>query len=94
MNTELNETTMKETEQFAAKCITGGYKPTSEELQKHSANLRSLVARTENISEKEVDRYLRNKSRVRLSGQRRTKVGRNDPCPCGSGMKYKHCHLK
>jgi preprotein translocase subunit SecA len=25
---------------------------------------------------------------VRRSG----KVGRNDPCPCGSGKKYKHCH--
>lgn len=22
------------------------------------------------------------------------KVGRNDPCPCGSGRKYKHCHLR
>lgn len=21
------------------------------------------------------------------------KVGRNDPCPCGSGTKYKDCHL-
>ena len=20
------------------------------------------------------------------------KVGRNDPCPCGSGLKYKKCH--
>jgi hypothetical protein len=20
-------------------------------------------------------------------------VGRNDPCPCGSGKKYKNCHL-
>jgi len=20
------------------------------------------------------------------------KVGRNEPCPCGSGLKYKHCH--
>ena len=27
--------------------------------------------------------------RVRTS----PKVGRNDPCPCGSGKKYKHCHL-
>jgi preprotein translocase subunit SecA len=28
------------------------------------------------------------------SGVRRAtvKVGRNDPCPCGSGKKYKHCH--
>jgi len=23
---------------------------------------------------------------------RSDKVGRNDPCPCGSGKKYKHCH--
>ncbi|MEJ2077427.1 MAG: SEC-C metal-binding domain-containing protein [Acidobacteriota bacterium] len=26
-------------------------------------------------------------------GPRRVlRVGRNDPCPCGSGKKYKHCH--
>jgi preprotein translocase subunit SecA len=23
----------------------------------------------------------------------RAKVGRNDPCPCGSGKKYKNCHM-
>lgn len=23
--------------------------------------------------------------------KRYNKVGRNDPCPCGSGKKYKHC---
>jgi len=22
------------------------------------------------------------------------RVGRNDPCPCGSGKKYKACHGK
>jgi uncharacterized protein YecA (UPF0149 family) len=22
------------------------------------------------------------------------KVGRNHPCPCGNGEKYKHCHGK
>ena len=25
-------------------------------------------------------------------GDEMPKVGRNDPCPCGSGKKYKHCH--
>ncbi len=25
---------------------------------------------------------------------RQATVGRNDPCPCGSGKKYKHCHGK
>jgi uncharacterized protein YecA (UPF0149 family) len=24
----------------------------------------------------------------------RPKLGRNDPCWCGSGKKYKHCHMK
>ena len=23
-----------------------------------------------------------------------TRVGRNEPCPCGSGKKYKQCHGK
>jgi len=23
-----------------------------------------------------------------------SRVGRNDPCPCGSGLKYKKCHGK
>jgi len=27
------------------------------------------------------------------SSKRQKKVGRNDPCPCGSGKKYKHCCL-
>ncbi len=28
----------------------------------------------------------------RQSLVKRSKVGRNDPCPCGSGLKYKKCH--
>ncbi|BAL26001.1 preprotein translocase subunit SecA [Azoarcus sp. KH32C] len=31
---------------------------------------------------------------VGVSVQAGPKVGRNDPCPCGSGKKYKHCHGK
>jgi uncharacterized protein len=26
------------------------------------------------------------------SGKKAPKVGRNDPCPCGSGLKFKKCH--
>jgi preprotein translocase subunit SecA len=26
--------------------------------------------------------------RLKVGGK---KIGRNDPCPCGSGKKYKHC---
>ena len=25
---------------------------------------------------------------------RAQRVGRNDPCPCGSGKKYKNCHMR
>ena len=27
-------------------------------------------------------------------GRKVDEVGRNDPCPCGSGKKYKKCHGK
>ncbi|WP_415164049.1 SEC-C metal-binding domain-containing protein, partial [Ottowia sp.] len=27
-----------------------------------------------------------------LGGAAVPRVGRNDPCPCGSGKKYKQCH--
>ena len=29
---------------------------------------------------------------VELDASSMPKVGRNDPCPCGSGKKFKHCH--
>ncbi len=29
-----------------------------------------------------------------VAPQRQPRVGRNDPCPCGSGKKYKQCHGK
>ena len=30
-------------------------------------------------------------NRGRSQGNATVKVGRNDPCPCGSGKKYKRC---
>jgi preprotein translocase subunit SecA len=33
-------------------------------------------------------------SKPPAGGQASRRVGRNDPCPCGSGKKYKFCHLK
>lgn len=32
------------------------------------------------------------KAPARAASQESEKVGRNDPCPCGSGKKYKKCH--
>ena len=30
---------------------------------------------------------------MKKSKKNKTKIGRNDPCPCGSGRKYKKCCL-
>ncbi|NBX53688.1 MAG: preprotein translocase subunit SecA [Betaproteobacteria bacterium] len=38
--------------------------------------------------------YARPTSEFELAPQGLNKVGRNEPCPCGSGKKYKHCHGK
>ena len=54
------------------------------------------IPRAENPQRKNVP--IQSKSSVvqRSAATRRPvkpkKVGRNDPCPCGSGKKYKHCH--
>jgi preprotein translocase subunit SecA len=32
--------------------------------------------------------------RIGLASQAFARVGRNEPCPCGSGSKFKHCHGK
>lgn len=31
---------------------------------------------------------------VRVQPRTEPKVGRNEPCPCGSGKKYKYCCIK
>ncbi len=38
----------------------------------------------------EIQKELKNSKTIRNEN----KVGRNDPCPCGSGKKYKKCHGK
>ena len=43
-------------------------------------------AKESQASQDEADKA--DKARARLAG-----TGRNDPCPCGSGKKYKKCHL-
>jgi uncharacterized protein YecA (UPF0149 family) len=38
------------------------------------------------------ERRLRTPQAARRQTQTEAKVGRNERCPCGSGLKYKHCH--
>ncbi|MBU4228380.1 preprotein translocase subunit SecA [bacterium] len=35
--------------------------------------------------------FIKRKGLEEEEGQKKKKIGRNDPCSCGSGLKYKHC---
>ncbi len=35
--------------------------------------------------------FVKRKGLGEEEGKKKRKIGRNDPCPCGSGLKYKHC---
>ena len=47
-----------------------------------------LAQRREQIARGEMPGIKRRQEPVRNNA----KVGRNDPCPCGSGKKFKQCH--
>lgn len=52
----------------------------------------SVGTPTEQKTESEEDKSVEKpKNKVPESAITKTKVGRNDPCPCGSGKKYKKC---
>ena len=66
-------------------------------LQKIDRDLTIFLLRAEihlNVERKEVaKKKLTNEdtSEVKQQPKRVKKIGRNDPCPCGSGRKYKNC---
>ena len=39
-------------------------------------------------------KMVKRENRVAEPVRAQPKVGRNEPCPCGSGKKYKSCHGK
>ncbi len=43
------------------------------------------------IIQKEEENNSQNKVKENLESIAKSKIGRNEPCPCGSGKKYKHC---
>jgi len=51
-----------------------------ENVQYHHADYEEALAK---VAEGEKQQPLQNNG---------VRIGRNDPCPCGSGKKYKHCH--
>ncbi len=48
----------------------------------------------EDVLDKEKRDALYKEEKASHTYRKEIKVGRNDPCPCGSGKKYKHCCMK
>ncbi|QIQ20360.1 preprotein translocase subunit SecA [Zophobihabitans entericus] len=60
-----------------------------EEAERQRIAEMEKLAEKQKLSHSEVDNLDNNGQPVVRQG---VKVGRNEPCPCGSGKKYKHCH--
>ena len=61
------------------------------------ARQQGLEAQAEGLRRKEErlrtwERTLRAPQAANTESRYEVKVGRNERCPCGSGLKYKHCH--
>ncbi|MBD2805487.1 preprotein translocase subunit SecA [Xenorhabdus sp. ZM] len=62
-----------------------------EALEQQRREEAERLARRQHLSHEVEQGALMSEAEAKMaSGER--KVGRNDPCPCGSGKKYKHCH--
>ncbi len=83
----------KDIDSFLVKCGLPGQKADVKQAQAHR--------RTDRSGYKEQRSDLLSQAHSNTQQEQKTqpvkvekKVGRNDPCPCGSGKKYKQCHGK
>ena len=60
--------------------------------QLESQRRQALHAGSVQFEHKQVSELSENDSPEAVAREQVNKVGRNDPCPCGSGKKYKQCH--
>jgi uncharacterized protein YecA (UPF0149 family) len=81
------------TEKFAnreAKTEAREHKVDTEETRMHERNER--LRRWAHELEAQGRRVEATSKRISSASTTRTKIGRNERCRCGSGLKYKHCH--
>ena len=64
------------------------------DMSRMQANKREVEARGDDYAANENDYYDPAANVKQAPVKVGPKVGRNDPCPCGSGKKYKNCHGK
>ncbi|MHB1000904.1 MAG: preprotein translocase subunit SecA [Armatimonadota bacterium] len=63
-------------------------------IQMHNAEFTPPMAGEQGVDSEFMSEFNNAQSRLAVQPVRSDKIGRNDPCPCGSGKKYKRCCLK
>jgi preprotein translocase subunit SecA len=72
----------------------------SEQLEQAAEDMESRAERIANVTYTaptetgDVQTTVDESTARQLAQDNVPRVGRNEPCPCGSGKKYKHCHGK
>ena len=61
-------------------------------LHKLKSDLVTLLTNMKIVDNSEDEKEFKQKQNDRFSELSSKKIGRNEPCPCNSGKKYKHCH--
>ena len=64
------------------------------DMSKMAANKAAIAAAVEDDAANEKDYYDPSESIKQMPVTVEKMPGRNEPCPCGSGKKYKQCHGK
>ncbi len=59
------------------------------EMHRESASFSGMAASQQKVARASANDHMQAPMQVIRTAP---KVGRNDPCPCGSGKKYKNCH--
>ena len=76
-------------ENFISSTWSSANRPNAAVKEEQQAAVSAEVQRTQRQQEEAIEASKEKK--VETFRNKTPKVGRNDPCPCGSGKKYKHC---
>lgn len=74
------------------KAVTMAWESEKETSQRHYAASKPTVEEAVDAVMGRISEYMPQTAQVKGDGAAQAKAGRNDPCPCGSGQKFKKCH--
>lgn len=74
------------------KAVTRAWELETETSQRHYADSKATVEEAVDAIMERLREYMPQTSQVKGDNAAQARTGRNDPCPCGSGQKFKRCH--